>query len=354
MLKIRYICLLLGILTVSASGVTLPTAGDAYTSLDTPRRNYGDSQKLHVNNQRNGDVRVAYVDFDLFALPEFATLERGVLRLFISKVVKSGPLTLHQVEGEWDESLITQGTAPAVSAPFLTINVDEADAGKVIEIDVTEEVNQWITGETVNNGIAILPGDEEVGFTMDSKENKRTSHPAELEVVLARQTSTASLEKTAYIPYWMAFWNAVPNGQNHGHELRITNINKTETVKVEVKLFLNDSTLVTDDGSDTTGLIFDRDEKYYEGSNVTNYEEPEDGSTVTFEIEPLKQTTIEINASVAGIANVPFRGHGEISYTFVDDAAEEKPSVVVDMDRNGLSNGARLERTIVVNGGAAF
>src|SRR6185295_6319152 len=53
-------------------------------------------------------------------------------------------------------------------------------------IDVTELVVGWLDGSIPEYGLALLPSaSNDVSVSFDSKENTVTSHPAELEIVLA-------------------------------------------------------------------------------------------------------------------------------------------------------------------------
>ncbi len=146
----------------------------------------GRSQHLFVRNfGKNGD-RKAFVRFDLSDVPAGTEVQAAVMRLFVSNVWDAGSLDFHVVVDDWNEEGISGSALPAVDTSFATVPVSRSDREHYITIDVTEQVRTWLADPSTDFGIAVLPnGSERVAVSLDSKENRRTSHGAEIEIFAA-------------------------------------------------------------------------------------------------------------------------------------------------------------------------
>jgi hypothetical protein len=155
---------------VAASGVARPGAGGAPT----------------VSVRNTGAARRGFLLFDLGTLPADVPVTRATLRVFVGSALGSGVLDLHVVQGEWTEAAVDGDTAPALAPPFATLAVSAASKKQWLSVDVTAQVNDWVTGSAPNFGLALTaePG-APFGVELDSKENPGTSHSAELEIVPA-------------------------------------------------------------------------------------------------------------------------------------------------------------------------
>ena len=111
-----------------------------------------------------------------------------MLRFFVNKVAQAGTLQILVVTQQWTEKTLTWNTAlvPASAAvPAGETSIVQADADSYITIDITHVVQQWVNDPLTNLGLALRGESPALNIALDSKESTSTSHPMELEVVLA-------------------------------------------------------------------------------------------------------------------------------------------------------------------------
>lgn len=176
--------ILLGIGGV-AHADTLRVVADTQTSQAARTANYGRAFSVSANNltlkHTSGLVR-----FDLSPLPPGAAVELATLRLWVNRVSNPGILDVHLADAMWNEATVTGLSAPPVGAQVGSLTVEVPQKNNWLTLDVTSVVQEWIAGTLANNGLALVgdPADPlSVGF--DSKENRLTSHPMELEVYVS-------------------------------------------------------------------------------------------------------------------------------------------------------------------------
>ena len=177
---------------------SLPPSNDTFIDLGQSRRNAGNDQRLIIRNAGippNQGERYSYISFDLSPLPTDAIVSKATLRLFCDKVRNPGLINLHVVLEPWDELEVTHGTAPAfLPSSFAALSVPAAAENDFLTVDVTSIVELWAGKSTPNNGIALLPDKfSNLYVVFDSKENLKTSHQPELEVVLENPGSSGDL-----------------------------------------------------------------------------------------------------------------------------------------------------------------
>lgn len=175
-------------LSTALAADTANVAEDAHIDLGSPQDNYGVVPNLVVSNVvgRKTGERLAFVSYDLPLLPAGSSLEQALLRIYVGKVATPGDVDVYLVTEAWDEHAISGLTAPGFEAtPFTTFSVADLDEGHFITIDVTPEVEAWLSGAEPNYGFSLVgnPG-MDVELSFDSKENGQTSHQSELELVL--------------------------------------------------------------------------------------------------------------------------------------------------------------------------
>lgn len=131
----------------------------------------------------------ALLRYDLSTLPAATTaaqVQQATLTVFTGKVKAAGALSLALVDGDYDETAAPDVTLkPLASSPVLAL---ESNAGNsFVRFDITALVKGWISGAVPNNGVAVQadPSADGIKLTIDSKENKATSHAAKLEITLA-------------------------------------------------------------------------------------------------------------------------------------------------------------------------
>jgi hypothetical protein len=164
---------------------TLHVENDTYNNSGMANSVNGMSDNIVVRDT-NG-IRQGYARFDLSTLPNGITsadIEKATLRLFVNDVNSAGSIDIHRVTAAWDELTLSFNSSPTINPVPFAANVAFAntDEENFITIDITAELIDWINNPANDFGIALIPNGVSVEF--DSKENRRTSHPMELDVAL--------------------------------------------------------------------------------------------------------------------------------------------------------------------------
>ena len=199
------------VLATSAPSVhadTLHATDDTYVKISAATLNAGNKTKLFLRDV--GDERHVYAKFDLATLPAGISgtdIDSATLRVYLSKVSTAGSIDLHVISAPWDESTVTAGDALALAPSFATVPVTDGDALSYLTIDVTTQLRDWVDGLVTNNGIALLPSGIKV--EIDSKENKATGHPMEIEVALVPSTGGGGVPAGAVMLFNLS---ACPSG----------------------------------------------------------------------------------------------------------------------------------------------
>ena len=155
---------------------------------DHDHRASGDLPTIAVQNHGPGRDSQAFVRFDLSSLPDGATIDKAVLRLWVSDVDHGGTVEVAPALAPWKEKALTAANAPDVGPPVASFGVSRADERHFVSVDVTVLVRDWVNGVQANNGMALIGShDSPVSVEFDSKENVLTSHAPEVEVALAKE-----------------------------------------------------------------------------------------------------------------------------------------------------------------------
>jgi hypothetical protein len=165
-----------GIHEASALNVTL--SGDAHVNSTHASINYGTLSNLYV-----GNGSTTFLQFDLTTLPAGTTsaqVSRATLTVFVNRVNAAGSVTVSPVNAAWGEYSVTAATAPATGSSIGSFPVSVA--GQFVSIDVTAQVQAWLSTPGSNNGLALTSATATALF--DSKENDETGHSAQLDVTL--------------------------------------------------------------------------------------------------------------------------------------------------------------------------
>jgi hypothetical protein len=113
-----------------------------------------------------------------------ANVQKAVLWLFIDRVTVAGSIDAYDVTTNWMENSVTWSAAPVPGANLGTIAV--AGAGQWVALDITPEVQAWLTTPALNHGLELVAFTaRNTAVSLDSKENTATSHPAQLQIVLS-------------------------------------------------------------------------------------------------------------------------------------------------------------------------
>ncbi len=173
--------LLLSLFSWSAAYAQITPSGDSYTNTADPTTNYGAKTLLDVD----GATQTTYIQFDLASIPAGASVSQATLKLYVNAVTTAGSFNVDYVNGAWRESTIDASNAPALGTTIASdVAITTGDKNQYILIDITPAVQAWLSGSTANDGIALV-ANSTFNATFDSKENTGTSHPAELDLVVA-------------------------------------------------------------------------------------------------------------------------------------------------------------------------
>ncbi len=163
---------------------TLNATNDTYTVSSSPSATHGTSKKIKVKLSGSATL-TGFVIYDLSALGPVvgADIDSAFLGLFARKIISGGTIEVCRVDtggAPW-----TEGTLSAALAAGFTLNtcigpIFIGTKNVWTLVDITAFVKGWLDDTFPNHGIAIVPLGTNVQF--DSKENKKTSHPTELEV----------------------------------------------------------------------------------------------------------------------------------------------------------------------------
>ena len=162
---------------------TLTATDDTFVVESSKGVNFGSKQKIKV---KLGSDQWSFAIFDLSVLPagtDGGDVDRATLRLWIRRVIKAGAIEVCRVAGAWTEGALTWTTAQLLTlTPCIPVTILTTDRRTWVLVDITAFVKAWLDG-TANHGIAIRGTIAKTKIILDSKENKKHSHPMEVEVV---------------------------------------------------------------------------------------------------------------------------------------------------------------------------
>lgn len=140
--------------------VTLNTSQTTFVASALPNNNFSFYPLLYTGTDVSFGNCISFLKFVLPSLP-VTTVDSAQLQL--SVIVKTGaapsPVVVNRVISTLDTSTVTYSTQPAFTATSSQINITTADLYTLVQIDVTELVNQWLNGTFANNGFALTNSD---------------------------------------------------------------------------------------------------------------------------------------------------------------------------------------------------
>ena len=149
-----------GALAGSALALTLNVTDDTYTDDQNPLQPLGGNAAIQVGNV-GGRNQAGFVRFDLTPLPAGATVTQAFLRVFVHRVNLLGPagtINIFELNGAWKEGTLNiANTPPKFPTPMFSFSVAPSDAKTFMLIDVTQAVQDWLSGATTNNGLTLVP-----------------------------------------------------------------------------------------------------------------------------------------------------------------------------------------------------
>jgi len=171
-------------LPVAVSAATGIVVGDTYISPINPTINFGNATALNI-----GGGASALIQVDLSSLPTgllASNIRRATLTVFVNKVFIAGGLDFSQVTTPWSEGTVTFNTQPTIrGTPFIN-NVAVNTSATFLTVDITDLVQQWVTGVSPNFGVEITAAVAAPGtvVNLDSKESTSTSHSAFADITI--------------------------------------------------------------------------------------------------------------------------------------------------------------------------
>ncbi len=178
------LALCLGILLPAiqeASALDVTLSGDASVNSARATVNFGALSNLYV-----GNGNTTFLQFNLKTLPTGTTaaqVSQATLTVFVNRVNAAGAVTVSPVSAAWGEYSVTSAAAPAIGASLGNLSVSVP--GQFVSVDVTAQVQAWLTAAAQDTGFALASGAANALF--DSKENDETGHAARLDVTLVSQ-----------------------------------------------------------------------------------------------------------------------------------------------------------------------
>jgi hypothetical protein len=112
-----------------------------------------------------------------------ATINKAMLRVWVNTVTVPGTVEVQPALEPWTEATLSHATAPSLGSTAATLSIAAPDLKNWVSVDVTNLVQDWLSGALENNGLALV-GVNPVLVGFDCKESTITSHPMELEVAL--------------------------------------------------------------------------------------------------------------------------------------------------------------------------
>jgi formylglycine-generating enzyme required for sulfatase activity len=181
---------LLALLVASAHAISLYPTDDTYCAISfeggkakAPLTNEtGNSSTLDVSKNHH-----AFVQFNAAAQLPGATVTSATLTIYFTTVTKTGNLALCLVTSPWTETF--KGSTvpePDFGEAFATIPAASVVAKKFAVIDVTPEVQAWVSGaSSSDHGFAIISPDNLASVQIGAKEGAGSGYPATLQVETA-------------------------------------------------------------------------------------------------------------------------------------------------------------------------
>ena len=173
--------LCVAVLVPFARAAQLPVTGDASVDSSRPSTNLGSLSNLYV-----GNGNTSLLQFSLASLPAGTTaaqVESATLFVFVNRVNAGGTVSVSPITSSWSESGVTYNSMPSMGASIGSFAVSAA--GEYVAVDVTSQVQSWVTTPASNYGFALTSSGANV--VLDSKENDQTAHPAILDLTLVNQ-----------------------------------------------------------------------------------------------------------------------------------------------------------------------
>jgi len=184
----------------SISTVIVPVSDDAWIEQQNASANHGGDDTLRLEgSQLDGNYKWPYYRFDLESagIPADAAVVSAVAHLYVITFNHTDAVTVHQVTTAWDEASVTwDSISSSIDPSSIAVLPEGTPQDQFVDINLTSQVQSWISGSEPNYGMLIMPstltGSETSRFT--SKEYATVAKRPYLEV---RYTDGALVNRTA-------------------------------------------------------------------------------------------------------------------------------------------------------------
>jgi hypothetical protein len=140
--------------------VTLNIPATTFVSSAQPNNNFSSDPLIYAGTDAVYSDCIGLMEIILPPLP-VTRVDSALLQLAV--VAKSGgapsPVVVNRVMAAFSAATVTYNTQPAFTATPSNVDVTATDLFTVVEIDVTEIVNNWLNGDFPNYGIALTNSD---------------------------------------------------------------------------------------------------------------------------------------------------------------------------------------------------
>ncbi len=186
-----------------------PASDDTYVTQTGSDSNHGTLTSLAV--QAGAQPTYTYLRFNLSQVPAGSSVTKATLRLFVTAVTTPGAFDIRLAGGPWSESALTWNSQPgsgpgslvvgggcanpipATADPTHPLCITTGQVDGYVIIDITSQVQAWITNPASNYGIVLVPtSGYSTSVAFDSKESSATSHDPTLNIMVTGVNGSAA------------------------------------------------------------------------------------------------------------------------------------------------------------------
>ena len=159
---------------------------DAYTTTGVYASiNYGSSPSLNVAANVT-----SYLQFSVNSYVPTGIIGKDVakatLKIFVNSVTTAGSFNVSSVNSAWIEETIRGNYRPIIGLKVAgPIAIPTTLAKHWISIDITHQVQDWLDGISINNGLALIAANN-INVSFDSKESATFSQAPEIDIIMAK------------------------------------------------------------------------------------------------------------------------------------------------------------------------
>ena len=134
--------------------VELSASEDTYVDSRRNTKSYGSNSYIRLRESRKRD-RQGLMKFDLTDVPRGSEIDSAKLLVYVTyRRTYNNTLSVHEALGDWDESTSWKNS-PQMSD--LSEDIVQIDAkGIYYELDLTDLVQDWVSGAAENNGVYLI------------------------------------------------------------------------------------------------------------------------------------------------------------------------------------------------------